>query len=143
MAGPVLAFWLHRFGFEPTVVERTPELRLGGGGHAVDLFGPAVDLMEWMGALDEVKAARTQTRVIALIRPGRRPVNAPAEALLGRRLRAVTSRSCAATWPELSTRAAVSTWSTSSTTRSRRLNDTGSQIEVGFERGSSRNTTSS
>src|SRR4030095_150385 len=49
VAGPVLAYWLHRFGFEPTVVELTPELRVGGGGHAVDLFGPAVDLVEWMG----------------------------------------------------------------------------------------------
>ena len=24
VAGPVLAYWLHRYGFEPTIVERTP-----------------------------------------------------------------------------------------------------------------------
>ena len=30
IAGPTLAFWLSRFGFEVTVVERAPELRLGG-----------------------------------------------------------------------------------------------------------------
>ena len=40
VAGPILAYWLRRFGFEPTVVERTDELRLGVGGHAVDLSGP-------------------------------------------------------------------------------------------------------
>ena len=81
VAGPVLAYWLQRFGFSPTVVERTPELRLGGGGHAVDLFGPAVTLMEWMGTLPEVEANRTRTRVISLGRPGRPAVEVPAEAL--------------------------------------------------------------
>ena len=40
MAVPILAYWLRHFGFEPTVVERTDELRLGVGGHAVDLSGP-------------------------------------------------------------------------------------------------------
>ena len=81
VAGPVLAYWLHRFGFRPTVIERTPEPRFGTGGHAVDLFGPAVELMGWMGVLSEVEQARTQTKVIALVRPHRRPVEAPAEML--------------------------------------------------------------
>jgi 2-polyprenyl-6-methoxyphenol hydroxylase-like FAD-dependent oxidoreductase len=66
VAGPVLAYWLHRFGFRPTVIERVAELRVGGGGHAVDLFGPVVELMDWMGVLPEVEQARTQTEVIAL-----------------------------------------------------------------------------
>src|ERR687889_80820 len=30
IAGPTLAYWLDRHGLEPTVVERAPELRLGG-----------------------------------------------------------------------------------------------------------------
>ena len=78
VAGPVLAYWLHRFGFRPTVIERVADLRVGGGGHAVDLFGPIVELMDWMGALPEVEQARTQTEVTALIRPARRPVEVPA-----------------------------------------------------------------
>ena len=73
VAGPVLAYWLHRFGFRPTVIERVADLRVGGGGHAVDLFGPIVELMDWMGALPEVEQARTQTEVTALIRPGSPP----------------------------------------------------------------------
>jgi 2-polyprenyl-6-methoxyphenol hydroxylase-like FAD-dependent oxidoreductase len=28
VAGPILAYWLNRFGFQPTVVERTEELRI-------------------------------------------------------------------------------------------------------------------
>lgn len=79
VAGPVVAYWLHRFGFRSTVVERSARLRAGAEGHAVDLFGPAVELMDWMGVLRQVEQARTTTRVIALVRPGRRAVAVPAE----------------------------------------------------------------
>jgi 2-polyprenyl-6-methoxyphenol hydroxylase-like FAD-dependent oxidoreductase len=75
----VLAYWLHRFGFQPTVVERTAELRFGGGGHAVDLFGPAVQIIEWMGVLPQVRDARTRTEIISYLREGHRPVDVPAE----------------------------------------------------------------
>jgi 2-polyprenyl-6-methoxyphenol hydroxylase-like FAD-dependent oxidoreductase/DNA-binding CsgD family transcriptional regulator len=77
----VLAYWLHRFGFRPTVIERIAELRVGGGGHAVDLFGPVVELMDWTGVLPEVERARTQTEVIALVRDRGRPVEVSAEML--------------------------------------------------------------
>jgi 2-polyprenyl-6-methoxyphenol hydroxylase-like FAD-dependent oxidoreductase len=30
IAGPVLAYWLNKFGFEVSIVERAPSLRLGG-----------------------------------------------------------------------------------------------------------------
>ncbi len=79
VAGPVLAYWLERFGYAPTVVERTPEVRMGTGGHAVDLFGPAVELMDWMGLEGQVESARTVTRVFSFIRPGRPPVDVSAE----------------------------------------------------------------
>jgi 2-polyprenyl-6-methoxyphenol hydroxylase-like FAD-dependent oxidoreductase len=74
IAGPTLAYWLARHGFTPIVVERTPALRAGLGGHAVDLLGPAVDVAERMGILPKVLAARTGTDVITLERPGRSPV---------------------------------------------------------------------
>ena len=79
VAGPVLAYWLHRFGFVPTVIERTAELRVGGGGHAVDLFGTVVELMDWMGLLDAVEQARTKTEVIALVLADGRSYDVPAE----------------------------------------------------------------
>ena len=75
VAGPTLAYWLRRYGFSPTVVERTPSLRLGLGGHAVDLFGPAVDVAEMMGILPQVMEARTKTEVLSFLRPGKPAVN--------------------------------------------------------------------
>jgi 2-polyprenyl-6-methoxyphenol hydroxylase-like FAD-dependent oxidoreductase len=58
VAGPTLAYWLRRHGFTPTVVERAPALRAGLGGHAVDLFGRAVEVAERTGILPRVLAAR-------------------------------------------------------------------------------------
>jgi 2-polyprenyl-6-methoxyphenol hydroxylase-like FAD-dependent oxidoreductase len=88
IAGPTLAWWLCRSGFTPTVVEQTPELRAGLGGHAVDLFGPAVDVAEWMGILPQVLAARTQTDQVTLEHPGR----SPAEVDLGRLVAGISDR---------------------------------------------------
>ncbi|MFB6726209.1 FAD-dependent monooxygenase [Kribbella sp. NPDC056345] len=75
VAGPVLAYWLDRYGFETTVVERTPALRHGLGGHAVDLFGQATDVVQQMGLWDEVKAARTMIDDLTIERSGGRPVH--------------------------------------------------------------------
>ena len=69
VAGPALAYWLHRYGFHPTVVERTPSLRRGWGGHAVDLFGPAVGVAERMAILPQVLQARTRTEQSASCAP--------------------------------------------------------------------------
>jgi 2-polyprenyl-6-methoxyphenol hydroxylase-like FAD-dependent oxidoreductase len=41
----------------------------------VDLFGAAVDVVERMGLLPAVEAARTRTETIRFVRPGRRPVD--------------------------------------------------------------------
>jgi 2-polyprenyl-6-methoxyphenol hydroxylase-like FAD-dependent oxidoreductase len=74
IAGPVLAYWLHRYGFDITVVERAPQLRKAGG-HAVDLFRPAMDISEKMGVLPTIEATVTGVERIVLRRPGkRRPV---------------------------------------------------------------------
>lgn len=81
IAGPVLAYWLREYGFRPVVVERAPALRAGLGGHAVDLFGPAVDIAAWMGILPQIQAAKTETRTLALERPGRPVVHLDAERL--------------------------------------------------------------
>ncbi|WP_132212187.1 FAD-dependent monooxygenase [Kribbella steppae] len=75
VAGPVLAYWLRRFGFEPTVVERTPALRHGLGGHAVDLFGSGVEVVRRMGLWAQIHEARTRTTIMTLERRGGRPVD--------------------------------------------------------------------
>ncbi|MGG0658318.1 FAD-dependent monooxygenase [Rummeliibacillus pycnus] len=57
IAGPALAYWLHRYGFHVTVVERASFLREGGYG--VDIRGAAVKVLRRMGILDSVRAADT------------------------------------------------------------------------------------
>src|ERR671910_409288 len=45
------------------------------GGHAVDLWGSAVDVVERMGILPEVEAARTRNDASSLIRLGKPPID--------------------------------------------------------------------
>lgn len=73
VAGPVLAYWLRRHGFTPTVVERAPALRKTGG-HAVDLFRPAMQVVERMGVLGQVEARDSGTERMTWSRPGARPL---------------------------------------------------------------------
>ncbi|MGH3830510.1 MAG: FAD-dependent monooxygenase [Pseudonocardiaceae bacterium] len=69
IAGPVLAYWLTRYGFTPTVVEKAPTLRKTGG-HAVDLFGPALDVVERMGLLERIQANKTGVERLTMLREG-------------------------------------------------------------------------
>jgi 2-polyprenyl-6-methoxyphenol hydroxylase-like FAD-dependent oxidoreductase len=68
ISGPVLAYWLSRIGFDVTVVERAPALRKTGG-HAIDLFRPAMEISERMGVLPRIEARATGTTVLAVNRP--------------------------------------------------------------------------
>lgn len=68
IAGPVLAYWLSRQGAQVTVVERAPALRKTGG-HAVDLFRPAMEISERMGVLPQILAHGTGTTVLNAYRP--------------------------------------------------------------------------
>jgi 2-polyprenyl-6-methoxyphenol hydroxylase-like FAD-dependent oxidoreductase len=67
VAGPVLAYWLTRHGFDVTVVERAPTLRKTGG-HAVDLFRPAMEISERMGVLPHIEDHATGTTVLRVHR---------------------------------------------------------------------------
>lgn len=58
IAGPAVAHWLHRHGFDVTVVEKAPALR--PGGQAVDFKGPVHRaVLERTGILEQVRAAQT------------------------------------------------------------------------------------
>ncbi|MBS1813623.1 MAG: FAD-dependent monooxygenase [Acidobacteria bacterium] len=65
IAGPALAFWLSRYGFEVTVIERAPALR--PGGYAVDFRGTAMCVLERMGLVDAVKEHETRTGSITMV----------------------------------------------------------------------------
>jgi 2-polyprenyl-6-methoxyphenol hydroxylase-like FAD-dependent oxidoreductase len=68
IAGPVLTYWLTRRGFDVTVVERAPTLRKTGG-HAVDLFRPAMEISERMGVLPRIEEHATGTTLLTVHRP--------------------------------------------------------------------------
>jgi 2-polyprenyl-6-methoxyphenol hydroxylase-like FAD-dependent oxidoreductase len=55
IAGPTLAFWLKRFGFAPTVVERAPAPRTGG--YLIDFWGVGFEVAERMGLVPEMRRA--------------------------------------------------------------------------------------
>lgn len=56
IGGPALAYWLHRYGFDVTVVEKAGQIR--HGGQAVDFKGPIHHtVLTRMGILEAVKAA--------------------------------------------------------------------------------------
>ena len=75
VAGPTAAYWLGRQGFAVTVVERMPLARVRTSGHAVDLFGPAMDVAEWAGVLPAVMDARTRTEIVSFQRDDGRGVD--------------------------------------------------------------------
>src|SRR5580700_1296243 len=60
IAGPSLAYWLNRCGFRPTVVEKASTVR--PGGYPIDLRGCAVEVIDRMGLLSQVRAAHIATR---------------------------------------------------------------------------------
>ncbi|MGW3471679.1 FAD-dependent monooxygenase [Saccharopolyspora sp. NPDC000995] len=125
IAGPALAYWLRRYGFQPTVVERTPELR--DGGQAADFRGTArMTVLRRMGILDEVRRQQTErTRMVVIDGAGRPQVSLPAgvaarRCRCPRSSRAARSRSCAVTSPASSTTGPATAPSPSSATGSPR-----------------------
>ncbi|MEU9970631.1 FAD-dependent monooxygenase [Streptomyces malaysiensis] len=65
IAGPALAYWLNLYGFRVTVVERAPGPR--PGGQAIDVRGPALEVCERMGVLEEIRARRTGLRGMSMV----------------------------------------------------------------------------
>jgi 2-polyprenyl-6-methoxyphenol hydroxylase-like FAD-dependent oxidoreductase len=65
IAGPTLAYWLQRYGFRPTVVERAPRLREDGA--PVDVRGQAVGVAERMGILSRIRQARTDIDTMSFV----------------------------------------------------------------------------
>jgi 2-polyprenyl-6-methoxyphenol hydroxylase-like FAD-dependent oxidoreductase len=57
IAGPALAYWLKRYGFTPTVIERAPQLR--EGGYPVDVRFEAVQVAKMMGIWPRLQQEKT------------------------------------------------------------------------------------
>lgn len=70
IAGLATSYWLTRFGFDVTVVERAPAPRPGGNG--VDVRGQAIEVVDRMGLLDSVREASTDVQAMLFVdRAGR------------------------------------------------------------------------
>ncbi|MBS1748006.1 MAG: FAD-dependent monooxygenase [Bacteroidetes bacterium] len=53
IAGTTLAFWLKKFGFNPTLLEISPKIR--EGGYAIDFMGAGYNVAERMGIVPDLK----------------------------------------------------------------------------------------
>lgn len=60
IAGPALAYWLHRSGWAVTVVEKAGALR--GGGYPIDVRGTATEVVRRMGILPRLRDAHIDSR---------------------------------------------------------------------------------
>ncbi|MCD5353952.1 FAD-dependent monooxygenase [Kineosporia mesophila] len=72
IAGPALAYWLHRYGFEVTVVEKAAGVR--AGGYPIDIRGTAVEVVRRMGVLPALQAAHVDTRRITFLHQDGSPI---------------------------------------------------------------------
>lgn len=65
IAGPTLAYWLHRCGHEPTLIEKASKLRTGG--YVIDFWGVGYDMAERMGILPDVLKAGYSVKDLRLV----------------------------------------------------------------------------
>jgi 2-polyprenyl-6-methoxyphenol hydroxylase-like FAD-dependent oxidoreductase len=64
-AGLTAPYWLRRYGFSPTVVERARSLVVGG--YKIDVRGAALQVLRQMGVHDTVVAAQTDMQGALLV----------------------------------------------------------------------------
>ncbi|MGH8219711.1 MAG: FAD-dependent oxidoreductase, partial [Steroidobacteraceae bacterium] len=72
IAGPTLAYWLNKYGFEVTLVERAKSVR--AGGYPIDLRGPAVEVAERTGILPGVQVAHIDTQRLTWVDEQCKPI---------------------------------------------------------------------
>ena len=65
IAGPTLAFWLQKAGFEPTLIERAPAQR--GGGYVIDFWGLGYDIAEFAGLSDDINRVGYHVRELRVV----------------------------------------------------------------------------
>jgi 2-polyprenyl-6-methoxyphenol hydroxylase-like FAD-dependent oxidoreductase len=67
IAGPTLAFWLSHYSMEPTIVEKAPQLRIGG--YIIDFWGLGFDIADRMGLLPEIRNRGYVAREVRIVNP--------------------------------------------------------------------------
>jgi 2-polyprenyl-6-methoxyphenol hydroxylase-like FAD-dependent oxidoreductase len=65
IAGPAVAYWLQRYGFEVTVVEKASAVH--GGGYPIDIRGTAIEVVDRMGLLPRLREAHVDSRKLSFV----------------------------------------------------------------------------
>jgi len=65
IAGLSLAYWLKKYGFEPTILERAPQLLVGG--YKLDMRGSALDVLRRMGVYEKMAEKNTNMQNALLV----------------------------------------------------------------------------
>jgi 2-polyprenyl-6-methoxyphenol hydroxylase-like FAD-dependent oxidoreductase len=84
LAGLTVAYWLRRYGFTPTIVERAPSLLTGG--YKIDVRGTALHVLRRMGIHEAVVAASTDMRGAVLVDASGKVINRMGGAEFGHRV---------------------------------------------------------
>jgi 2-polyprenyl-6-methoxyphenol hydroxylase-like FAD-dependent oxidoreductase len=71
IAGPALAYWLNRYGFAVTVIEKAGTVR--GGGYPIDVRGNAMEVADRMGLAVPLEAAHIDSRLLTFVDDQGRP----------------------------------------------------------------------
>lgn len=65
IAGPTLAYWLAHYGFRPTIVESSPQLRTGG--YVIDFWGAGFEIADRMGLLPQIMQKGYRVRELRIV----------------------------------------------------------------------------
>jgi 2-polyprenyl-6-methoxyphenol hydroxylase-like FAD-dependent oxidoreductase len=83
IAGPTFAYWIRRYGHEPVLFEKAPELRTGG--YMIDFWGIGYEIAERMGLMTELTRQAYRMRELRLVgEDGRRVAHLNVEMLRAR-----------------------------------------------------------
>ena|SRR5690348_13027730 len=79
IAGPTLAYWLARYGFEP---DRRESAQLRTGGYIIDFWGAGFDIAERMELLPEISRKGYTIQELRVVDPsGRKAAGFPTAAI--------------------------------------------------------------
>ena len=65
IAGPTLGYWLAKYGFDVTIIERAPGIR--ESGYPIDIRGTAVEVIRRMGLEERIKRDAVHVRQITFL----------------------------------------------------------------------------
>jgi 2-polyprenyl-6-methoxyphenol hydroxylase-like FAD-dependent oxidoreductase len=78
IAGPTLAYWLARYGLEPTIVEKAPHLRTAG--YVIDFWGAGFEVADRMGLVPGLMQRGYRVQEVRVVnRSGQRVAGFPAQ----------------------------------------------------------------